>query len=114
MGEAAQHQARGGEGKAEEPDALHARQEDLSFEAITHGANEASVSAANDFDHRQQHLTTSASHHYSRLTRRPMSRLTSTRYDSDLDRIRRNRFVIAEAAEEHEGPLPGAAVGFVP
>ena len=77
--------------------------EELSNEALTIGvSDEAMFDAANVFDGRQKRHASLAQRHWERLNRRPESRAANLRFESALEHVRYNRFVIHKVLPETE------------
>ena len=72
---------------------------DLTYVAMTAGATEDALDAARKFDTRHEQLTVDARRHLSELSLRPNSKRANKHYDSTIDALRSNRFIIPEYAE---------------
>ena len=76
--------------------------EELSNEAFTMGVSDEAIDAANVFDGRQKRHACLAQRHWERLNRRPESRAANLRFESALEHVRYNRFVIHKVLPETE------------
>ena len=76
--------------------------EELSNEAFTMGVSDEAIDAANVFDGRQKRHARHAQRHWERLNRRPESRTANLRFESALEHVRYNRFVIHKVLPETE------------
>ena len=76
--------------------------EELSNEAFTRGVSDEAIDAANEFDGRQKRHARLAQRHWERLNRRPESRAANLRFESALEHVRYNRFVIHKVLPETE------------